>query len=55
MVTEEGSWWVRAAELKAVMYFCSMQRRWTEGIGDADDLEDGEGTGIGKEVVADMI
>jgi hypothetical protein len=46
---------VRAAELKAVMYFCSMQRGWIEGIGDADDFADGEGIGIEKEVVADMI
>lgn len=46
---------MRAAELKAVMYFCSMQRRWIEGIGDVDGLEDGEGTGIGNEVLADII
>jgi hypothetical protein len=45
---------VRAAELKAVMYFCSMQRRWIEGIRDADDLGGGERIGIERGAVVDM-
>ena len=55
MVTKVGSLWVRAAELKAVIYLCSMQRRWIEGIGYADNLGGGEVIEIGKEVVADMV